>query len=714
MFSRFAYDLVAASRTTGRSRTRPPRFSCNPSSFSTNSAGVTTIGGTTTEDSRSARVVAQRRFKKPKRKPSLSGKYKRPNWPIDHLASKAEWFARKEPQHLRLVEALAQARTSFESTLDYILRDVQSPASWILLNGNRNTSSTLTRITRKEIPPPSTSSLQERTAAALRKLLKLGHVSQARQILQMSDQLKIKFSPLELLRIAKAVANVPRPPDAPSTSTSPPPSFPSNPTQETVDAAIKWFLWELRPQLFDAPKRKSCDAAYLRDWACAVEEFMWASFKMGDWTGVLLTFDGTAMNFARTEEGKPSVKMCQLAMQALFARHYYDGTGRGGKAVKNGYSWTRQSEHDHAVLLKKIGAMVEVMRKSGVNRLYPEVHGIVLRELGWLVSSGKNLTSLKLVEDWLMFYKAAMAVRIQPSKRITTAVKPTTTAGPPSRPPTSILITAGEAILNMLEEAKNRTGYRWTKTAQVIVAKQQCEYLERTLRPALDEVMGHLVGASPLGEDTIDQHAKIQSLRIRKHLLHDDLKAAWAVWMELVAEVERAAVVAGKGKSIQRSKPSRPAIPPTTSKRLDSAYARILNSATRLKEVEFICTTALEPSSRILSGQTPSAFSHVWRRSLVTAIGAPTVEADRRRLLNALKTFDEALKSGGAVSRLGGGGHDRNNLVREVFQGGLIKVIRRWWSAADSTAESTQLIGKMFEKFGIELKAPPRKRTIQS
>ncbi|KAG8954101.1 hypothetical protein FRC00_006027, partial [Tulasnella sp. 408] len=587
-----------------------------------------------------------------------------------------------------------------------------------------------------------TPSLEERTAAAIAKLIRLGYVARARKILHMSNQLRTRFSPASLAVIARAVANAPSlQPPAAECSTNPSPSEPPYPTPEQFRRSREWFLWELRPQLYDAAKRKQRDALYQTQLTGAIEEFMWCSFDLRDWRGVLETFNGTAMNMKAHRGGAvgglPSVKMCQLAMQALFARHYYDsprkgkgkarkneersGKGiRGANLVKEGYSWSEPS--DHPVLFRKIAAMVEVMRKSGIDPLYPEVYAILLRELGRLVSSGKTLMSVKLVEDWLVYYEAAMAVRIPPPTSTSTPSEPSSSSPPlpQSQPPTSIILAAAEAILNILEEAKNQLGFQWSKAGHLVIARQKHEYLEATLKPAFDEVMGYLEGpqSPPLGE-TIDQHAKTQSVFIRRHLLQDDVRAAWGVWTQLVEEVEesepkdsQANKATQSGNNLRRL---RPTVPPTTSLRLDSAYFRILHTAHRLNDLEFISTTALPFSSRVLLGRNPMSFADIWRKTLETHIRQPPVEEERLRLLGALRTLDKVLEERDATSvsatNQPDGVSKPNDVMRGVFTGALVDAVRMWWSASDMTAESTKQIGEMFEKFGVVLKVPLKKRS---
>lgn len=588
------------------------------------------------------------------------------------------------------------------------------------------------------------SSLEERTAAAIAKLVRLGYVARARKVLYMSNQLRTRFSPASLAVIARAVANAPslQPATAATAecSTNPSPSEPSYPTPEQLRRSRQWLLWELRPQLYDAAKRRQRDAVYQAQLTGAIEEFMWCSFDLRDWTGVLETFNGTAMNMKALRGGAvgglPSVKMCQLAMQALFARHYYDSPrkekgkmrreeGRdprgNGKAslAKEGYSWSEPS--DHPALFRKIAAMVEVMRKSGIDPLYPEVYAILLRELGRLVSSGKTLMSVKLVEDWLVYYEAAMAVRIPPQTSTSTPPEPSS-ASPPSRqsqPPTSIILAAAEAILNIREEAKNQLGFHWSKAGHLVIARQKHEYLETTLKTAFEEVMGYLEGkASPPLSETIDQHAKTQSVLIRRHLLQDEVRAAWGVWTRLEEDVEEAA---GPSK-IQANKATRsgddlrrlrPAIPPTTSLRLDSAYIRILHTAHRLNDLEFISTTALPFSSRVLAGRNPMGFADIWRKALETLIRRPPVEEERLRLLGALRMLDKVLEEHDAtsISTQPRGGPERSDVMRGIFTGALLDAVRMWWSASDLTAESTKQIGEMFDKFGVVLKVPLKKRS---
>ncbi|KAG8920539.1 hypothetical protein FRC00_009859, partial [Tulasnella sp. 408] len=595
----------------------------------------------------------------------------------------------------------------------------------------------VTSITKAQLSRKS--SLEERTAAAIAKLVRLGYVAQARKVLHMSNQLRTRFSPASLAMIARAVATAPSLQPLAESQTNPSPSEPPYPTPEQLRQSRQWFLWELRPQLYDAAKRKRRDASYQAQLTGAIEEFMWCSFDLRDWRGVLETFNGTAMNMKAHRGGAvgglPSVKMCQLVMQALFARHYYDSPrkekaqarrdeGRMSKAnlMKEGYSWSEPS--NHPVLFRKIAAMVEVMRKSGIDPLYPEVYAILLRELGRLVSSGRTLMSVKLVEDWLVYYEAAMAVRIPPQTSTSTPSEPSSPPLPQSQPPTSIILAAAEAILNILEEAKNQLGFQWSKAGHLVIARQKHEYLEATLKPAFDEVMGHLEGPSspPLGE-TIDQHAKTQSVFIRRHLLQDDVRAAWGVWTQLVEEVEESAEskdsqakkAIRSGNNLRRL---RPTVPPTTSLRLDSAYFRILHTAHRLNDLEFISTTALPFSSYILLGRNPTSFADIWRKTLETLIRRPPVEEERHRLLGALRTLDKVLEERDATSvsatNRPRGGPERSDVMRSVFTGALVDAIRMWWSASDLTAQSAKQIGEMFEKFGVTLKVPLKKRSSSS
>ncbi|KAG8975811.1 hypothetical protein FRC05_005021 [Tulasnella sp. 425] len=640
-------------------------------------------------------------------------------------------------QH-RLITAFTRAQTSFESTIDYVLWDLKTVAPGMTLRKparwNNTPNAEAEELSRKH--PLSSSSLEERTAAALAKLLRLGYVSQARKILEMSKLLRTKFTPSSLATIARAVAKMPSvilpepppPPQDPIEALSS--ELPLHLTTKIFELSTKWFLWELRPQLYDAAKRKRQDAVYTSHLRCAVEEFMWRLFDLRDWTGVLETFDGTAMNLKKAGRGggiPPSVKMCQLAMQAVFARHYYDAPGKenkqkvnyearcqretsGANTMKDGYGWTKPS--DHRVLFKKIAGIVEVMRKSGVDPLYPEVHAIVLRELGWLVSSGKTLMSVKLVEDWLVYYEAAMAVRVPPK------TSPPSTS---SQPPPSIILAAAEAILNILEESKHQLDFNWSKTGQIIIA-QKHEYLENTLECAFEEVMGYLEGrhSAPIIGETVEQHAKVQSVLIRRYLLQDDVRAAWSVWTKLVEDVEEAREPrerpSSKGKrSGDQLHRGRTSIPQTTSLRLDSAYARILETARRLDGVEFICTTALPSSSRILVGQNTSGFAVIWRKTLEALARRPPVEEERLRLLGALRTLDNALEEGVAstpsttTQPSRGGCRARRDILRDIFTGSVVKVVRLWWSRADQTAESTKRVGELFEKFEVVLKGPSKR-----
>ncbi|KAG8904350.1 hypothetical protein FRC01_008763, partial [Tulasnella sp. 417] len=675
--------------------------------------------------------------KKSKSTEARNGKYERP----------ATFKKPLEPeifQH-RFIYAFTRALARFDGTINYVLWDFQIASPGMTLSKPAHstvTSANEAQLHRKPAPP----SLEERTAAAIAKLVKLGYVSQARQVLEMSNQLQTRFSPESLATIARAIANglssfqppTPTNPSSSSSSQQPPPY----PTLETIEQSSKWLLWELRPQLCDAAKRRKRDALYQSQLTCAIEEFMWCSVTLRDWTGVLETFDGTAMNVnAKRIGGLPSVKMCQLAMQALFARHYYDAPGKGkdkattekdeekcrrgvskGKAKKEGYAWTIPA--DHTVLFRKIARMIEVMRKSGVDPLYPEVHAILLRELGRLVSSGKTLMSVKLVEDWLVFYEAAMAVRVPPAPTSTsTPSEPSSSSSPSpqSQPPTAIILAAAEAILHILEEAKNQLGFRWTKAAQVSVALQKREYLETTLKAAFDEVVGYLeVPSSPPLREAIDQHAKTQSVIIRRYLLQDDIRAAWGVWTRLVKDVEEA--VRFKEGSRSRGKRNgdnlhrlRTTIPPTTSLRLDSAYSRILHTARRLGDLEFISTTALPLSSRILVGRNPDGFADIWRKTLETMLRRSPTEEERLRLLSALKTLDKVLEERVATSATQPrGGQEPCDVIRGIFTGALVDAVRVWWSASDVTSTSTKEIGEMFEKFGIVLKVPLKKRRLSS
>ncbi|KAG9046599.1 hypothetical protein FS837_003974 [Tulasnella sp. UAMH 9824] len=740
MLSRFTHDIIAtplkSSVVFSSSVPASTRLSPAITRLSTD-AGVSTLAvqrsTITPSEGRTDNASTSRNLpsKKSKSGGVRKGKYERPTT-----------FAKAfDPKifHYRFIDAFTRARARFDSTIDYALWDLKTPAPRMALSEPARlsiTSLTKTQLGRK-------SSLEERTAAAIAKLVRLGYVAQARKVLHMSNQLRTRFSPASLAMIARAVANAPSPqPAAAECSKNPSPSEPSHPTPEQLGRSKEWFLWELRPQLYDAAKRKQRDALYQAQLTGAIEEFMWCSFDLRDWRGVLETFNGTAMNMKAQRGGAvgglPSVKICQLAMQALFARHYYDSPrkekgkmkrdeerGPSGSSrtnpVKEGYSWSEPS--DHPVLFRKIAAMVEVMRKSGIDPLYPEVYAILLRELGRLVSSGKTLMSVKLVEDWLVYYEAAMAVRIPPQTSTSTPSEPSSSSPPlhQSQPPTSIILAAAEAILNILEEAKNQLGFQWSKAGHLVIARQKHEYLEATLKPAFDEVMGYLEGPSPprpLGE-TINQHAKTQSVFIRLHLLQDDVRAAWGVWTQLVEQAEesagpkdsQASQATRSGNNLRRF---RPAIPPTTSLRLDSAYIRILHTAHRLNDLDFISTTALPFSSRVLLGRNPMSFADIWRKTLETLIRQPPIEEERLRLLGALRTLDKVLEERDATSvsatNRPHGGPERSDVMRGVFTGALVDAVRMWWSASDMTRESTKQIGEMFEKFGVVLKVPLKKR----
>lgn len=624
---------------------------------------------------------------------------------------------------------------------------LRKPARW---NNNEEAE----ELRRKH--PLSSSSLEERTAAAIAKLLRLGYVSQARKILEMSKLLRTKFTPASLAYIARAVAKMPSvilpeppPPQDPMETLS---SELPHLTAKIFELSTKWFLWELRLQLYDAAKRKRQDAVYTSHLRCAIEEFMWRLFDLRDWSGVLETFDGTAMNLKKAGHGAgapPSVKMCQLAMQAVFARHYYDAPGKENRQDVNDApgkenmqnvndeEWGQMGirganaveDKAHTLLFRKIAGMVEVMRKSGVGPLYPEVHAIVLRELGWLVSGGKTLSSVRLVEDWLVYYEAAMAVRVPP-KTSTTPSKssPCSPASTPSQPPLPITLAAAEAILNILEEAKSQLHFKWAKPGLLAFARDKHQYLESTLKCAFDEVMGYLEGrhSAPLIGETVDQHAKVQSVIIRRYLLQDDVRAAWGVWTELAEDVKKATEpkerprFKGRGGGGDQLLLRRPSIPQTISLRLDSAYARILQTARRLDHVEFICTTALPSSSQILVGQNASGFAVIWRKTLEALIRRPPVETERLRLLGALRTLDNVLEEYVATTPSTttqpdrGGGRERRDILHGIFTGCLVEEVRLWWSVADRTAESTKRVGEMFEKFGVVLKEPSKTNRSRS
>ncbi|KIO26532.1 hypothetical protein M407DRAFT_235049 [Tulasnella calospora MUT 4182] len=475
--------------------------------------------------------------KKPKSAEARRGKYERP----------ATYVRPVNPKifHHRLIDAFTKARASFDSNIDYVLWDLKTAAPGMTVSRTARWSVASPNEAQPRSKPSSPSpSLEERTAAAIAKLVKLGHVSKARKVLHASNQLRTRFSPASLAVIARAVADVPFPcsPAGESPTNSPsqssPPEPPSTyPTSETIEQSSKWLLWELRPQLFDAAKRKQRDAAYQSSLTNAIEEFMW-----------------------------------------------------------------------------------------------------------------------------------------------------------------------------------------WTKAGQMAVARQKHEYLENTLQGAFDEVMGHFEGPSlqaPLAE-TIDQHAKTQSVIIRRHLLYNDIRAAWGVWTKLVEDVEKAAESrdsqANEGnRSSDSLRRLRPAIPQTTSLRLDSAYFCILHTARRLNDVEFISTAALPLSSRILVGRNPSRFVDIWRETLQTLVRQSPTAEERFRLLGALKTLDKVLEehevgtSVSATTQLRGS-QERSDVMRGVFTGALVNAVRLWWSASDLTAGSTKQIGEMFEKFGVILKVPLKKR----